>query len=355
MRSYSKFKIVMRYLYTPTFLLICMLSSLALQAQQPMLTTPQASPKAQTTQYIGLSDITVTYHRPMVKGREVYGKLVPYDRMWRAGANENTVVTLSHEATVNGSKLPAGTYGLHMIPTEKEWTIVFSSDHDSWGSYFYRKENDVLRVTTKTKACEHEEALSYTFNNVSSTSCDMVMAWGKLSVPITFEFDVHAIVVANMEKELMGVPGFYPQGWQEIATYAVNNEVALDKAEGWIDRSMSRGKTFANLNTKARLYKLQGKNAEAEKLMDEAMAMATETEINAYGYQLMNEGNTKKALEIFTLNTKKHSDSWNCWDSLGEAYLSNGDKAKAKKYYSKARKMAPADQHARIDGVMADL
>lgn len=345
----------MKNFYSSVFLVVVLLSSAPLMAQRDLLSTPEASPKAQVSQFIGLSQISVTYHRPMANGREVWGKLVPYGRMWRTGANENTVVTLTHDATVNGSPLPAGTYGLHMIPTEKAWTVVFSKDHHSWGSYFYDEANDALRVTAEANTAEHQEAMSFTFNEIKSDACDLEMTWADVSVAITFAFDVPALVVSNMELELMGVAGFYPQGWQEIATYAVNNEVALDKADGWLNRAMSRGKTFTGLSTQATLYQLQGKTKEADALMDEALAMGTEAQVNAYGYQLMNEGNTKKALEVFNLNAKNHSKSWNCWDSLAEAYLTTGDKAKAKKYYSKARKSAPEDQKARIDSAMADL
>lgn len=345
----------MKLIYTSVCLLALLLASTPIMAQQAMLSTPETSPKAKVSQYVGLSEIEVTYHRPMTRDREIWGKLVPYGRIWRAGANENTVVTLSHDAQVNGALLPAGTYGLHMIPTEEEWTIIFSKDHDAWGSYFYNKENDALRVVANAKACEHQEALMYAFSQVESKSCQLEMRWAELSVAITFQFDVHDIVVANMKRELMGVAGFYPQGWEEIATYCVNNEVHLDEAEQWIDRAMSRGKSFNSLSTKARLYRLQDKKAEADKLMDEAMAMGTEAQINAYGYQLMNEGDTKGAIEVFELNAKNHKSSWNCWDSLAEAYLQSGDKKKAKKYYSKARKMAPEDQQARINDAMKDL
>ena len=182
-----------------------------------------------------------------------------------------------------------------------------------------------------------------------------LLAWGKKQVAFTIEFDVHAIVVASMEDELTGLAGFYPQCWQQIAAYCVSNEVYLDKAEAYVDRSIRMGKNFANLNTKAQLLRLQNKKDEAEKLMDEAMAMATEQEINTYGYQLMNAGETDKAIEVFTLNTKENPKSWNCWDSLAEAYLNTGDKSKAKKYYTKARNMAPENQHSRIDDILSTI
>lgn len=322
---------------------------------QQVLTHPMASQKAKVSQQIGLTDIEIAYSSPAVKGRKVWGGIVPYDRLWRVGANENTTITLSHDAKIEGKDIPAGTYGLHMMPSEKEWTVIFSKDHSAWGSYSYRKANDALRITVTPKAADHTEWLTFSFPEKSASTTRVEMRWEKLAVGFNIALDVPEIVLANMERELTSVLGFNPDAWQEAAAYCYANDMHLDKAENFIDRSIRMRKSFGNLNIKAQLLAKQGKNKEAEALMDEALVMGTEGEINAYGYQLMTAGKTNDALEVFKMNTKKFPKSWNCWDSLAEAYLAEGNKAKAKSYYAKARKMAPEQQQERIDGILLNM
>lgn len=322
---------------------------------QQVLTYPQASQKAKVYQQIGLTDIEINYSSPAVKDRKVWGGIVPYDRLWRVGANENTTFSVSHDVKIEGKDLPAGTYGLHMMPSEKEWTIIFSKDNGAWGSYSYRKANDALTVTVTPKAASHTEWLSFSFPDKSSNSTRAELRWEKLAVSFNIELDVHAIVVANMERDLTGIAGFNGAAWQEMATYCYTNNVYLDKAESYVDRSIRFGKTFGNLNIKSQLLAKQGKQKEADAMMDDALTLANETEINAHGYQLMNAGKTSEALDVFKMNTKKFPKSWNCWDSLAEVYLAKGDKSKAKSYYAKARKLAPEGQYERIDGILLEI
>src|SRR5688572_28068888 len=157
---------------------------------QPRLTAPEPSPRAHVEQSVGLTEIAVTYHRPAVDGRKVWGALVPYGEVWRSGANENTTISFSSDVKIGGKPLRAGKYGLHTIPTAKEWTVIFSTANTSWGSFTYDQKEDALRVTvTPRPLTAHEERLSYRFDEPSNTKVTLTLAWEKLAVPIAIEVD----------------------------------------------------------------------------------------------------------------------------------------------------------------------
>lgn len=336
--------------------LAIMLLSAAAAIAQPALTLPQASPEASVSQKVGLTEIEIRYHRPAVNKRTVWGDLVPYDEVWRAGANENTTISFSSPVTVNGKPLAAGTYGLHMIPTKGDWTIAFSNMNVAWGSFSYDEKEDALRVTAKPQAAGFEERLSYRFDDPTDKSVTVAMRWEKLEVPFTVEVDTPSVVIASLRNELRGLPRFGWQGWNGAAAYAMRNKVNLDEALTWVDRSISMQENFTNLRTKAGILEAKGDAKTAAELRDKAMKIATEVEINAYGYQLLGAGKTDEAIEIFRKNVKDHPQSWNTYDSLGEAYDRKGDKKLAAENYRKAQSMTKdPDQKKRIAGILAKM
>jgi hypothetical protein len=339
-----------------TMLIIMLFSVITITAQQN-LTITQVSQKASVSQRIGLTDIVVNYHRPAVNNRTVWGGIVPYDQVWRAGANENTSISFSTDVTVENKKIAAGTYGLHMIPTKNTWTVIFSNDNAAWGSFFYNQANDAVRFTVNPVTSEFQEWLSYSFDGLSSNSTTLTLKWEKLSIPIKIEVDVNATVIASMEKELTGIPGFFWQGWNQIATYALGNNYNLNKALAWVDRSIGINKNLTNLMTKSLILESKGKSEEAEKIKKEAFTLPgiDEAQVNALGYQLMGIGKTEEALKVFEKNTLDHPDSWNAWDSLAEGLLTKGDKVKSKQLYEKALGMAPENQKDRIKGILANI
>ncbi|MCB0430096.1 MAG: DUF2911 domain-containing protein [Flavobacteriales bacterium] len=322
---------------------------------QQNLTTPRSSQAASVSQRIGLTDITVNYSSPLVRGRHIFGALVPYDQVWRCGANENTTVSFSTDVKVEGKDLKAGTYGLHMIPTANEWTIIFSSDHNAWGSFAYTKDHDVLRVTTKPVETEFHECLTYEFPVREADKTVLSLKWDKLEVPIHIEIDLHTTILNQMQTELTGLPQFSWQGWNQIASYCAVNKIRQQDALGWVDQSIGLTKNFTNLMTKSMLLEQTGKPEEAKKLKDEALPMGTETEVNQYGNQLMGLKKFDDAITVFAMNTKKHPESWNVWDSLADGYDNKGDKANAIKYYKKAHDMAPDNQKPRIKSILDRL
>ncbi|MCB1008735.1 MAG: DUF2911 domain-containing protein, partial [Acidobacteria bacterium] len=187
------------------------------EAQAPPLTLPQPSQAARVEQTVGVTRIAVDYHRPLVRERELWGALVPYDQVWRAGANENTVVTLSTPATVEGRTLAAGSYGLHMVPTAGRWTVAFSKMDAAWGSFSYDAAEDALRVEVEPLAAPHEEALAYTFDDPSGTSVTLSLRWGELRVPIRIEVDTPELVYQSLTRELRGLGRFFWQPWNQAA------------------------------------------------------------------------------------------------------------------------------------------
>lgn len=322
---------------------------------QRNLTLPEASQAAEVMQQIGLTRIRITYHSPLVNDRVVWGGIVPYNEVWRAGANENTVIEFTSDILIEGKKLPAGSYGLHMIPAKDHWTIIFSKDSKSWGSFFYDQDNDALRVSVQPETAEMQNWLSYSFRNVGADSVQVVMHWEKMQIAFDVQVNVPEVVVRSMREELKNIPGFFPEAYQQAAAYCVNRKVHLEEAELWIDKSISLRKGFANLNTKAQLLELQGKSKEAKQTSEEAMTLADEQQLNAYGYELLAQGNAAGAIRIFNENVKRYPDSWNVYDSLAEAYERSGANKSALEYYRKALAKAPEAQQKRLKGTIEKL
>ena len=324
-------------------------------AQGPPLTLPQPSQAATVSQTVGLTEVTVTYHRPRVQGREIWGKVVPYGEVWRAGANENTTIAFSTPVEVEGHVLPAGSYGFHTLPSAGAWQLIFSAVDTNWGSFSYDEKEDLLRVEVTPEAAPHEEALAYTFDDATAREATVALRWEKLRVPFKIRVDTPEIVYRSLQRELRGLPQFFWQPWNQAATTLLTNKIHLDDAMVWVDKSIAIQKNFANSFTKSRLLAERGDAAGAKKLMDEALPGANEVELNAYGYQLLGGANSADAIAIFRENVKRHPGSWNAYDSLGEGLAATGKKVEAAAIYRKALAMAPEAQKARIQGILDGL
>ena len=200
------FKLLVRALFVVEGLLL--LGSFG-QAQSFVLDLPRPSQHAVVTQRIGITDVTINYHRPMVNKRKVWGTLVPYGQVWRAGANENTTIKFTDPVSIGGKSLPAGTYGLHMIPGENEWTVIFSRNSTSWGSFTYNQAEDALRVTVKPQTADYHEALTYDFDDVNPDSSVVTLRWERVAVPFKVGVNTHEIVAENLHNQpvLMGWMG----------------------------------------------------------------------------------------------------------------------------------------------------
>jgi tetratricopeptide (TPR) repeat protein len=334
-------------------LLLCISGNLLISKAQ-MLVPREPSPGGSVSQTVGISTISVLYSRPSVKGREIWGKLVPYgwnvqpfgkgnSAPWRAGANENSVLHLSHDAMVEGTPVPAGDYGLFfVINADNSGEVVLSKDNASWGSFFYDPKRDQMRAKIRVRDLNNfTERLTYEFDSVSKNMAELDLNWEKKQFPVKIEFDVDSIFKNYALEVLNGQPGFFWQNNFNAANYALTNKVYIDQGIQWADRAIAQTPLLAPSLTKAGLLDLAGNHAEAEKALQAAMKNATENDLNNYGYQLLGEKKFDKAIAVLKLNTEKHPESANAWDSLGEAYALSGDKKNAIANFKKSLSMNP--------------
>jgi tetratricopeptide (TPR) repeat protein len=327
-----------------------------LPGQIPNIVLPKASQRATVGQTIGFTEVSITYDRPNVNQREIWGKLVPYDSVWRAGANENTVIAFSSPVRVGGRDLPAGRYGLHMIPTASEWTVILSKQAAAWGSFSYDPKEDAVRLTAVPVAAPFQEALGYTLDDPGTGSVVATLHWEKLAVPFNVEVDHKRVVVDSLRQQLRGLGRFFWQPWNRAAAWCAANDVNLAEAAEWAQSSIAINENFANLRLKANLLEKMGDSTTAAQLRRRSFEVAAELDINAYGYQLLGEGKLDSAIVMFKKNVKDYPRSWNTYDSLGEAYAKKGDKRRAAEQYGKARDLTknPVEQR-RIAGILAGL
>lgn len=321
------------------------------------LNTPRGSQKSTIKQTIGITNINITYSRPSVKGREIWGKLVPYgmnnlgfgtakESPWRAGADENTTISFSHDVTFEGKSIKAGKYGLHMVIQENgDADIILSNNNSAWGSYFYNPDEDALKVTVKTKEVAHRELLTYQFVDVQPNSTTAALIWEKKEIPFNIEVPVSHIVLADMRKKMQGQDGFTRNNWEQAANYALNNDGDLDEAMQWINTAISgqffSQKTFNNQFIKSQILIKQGKLDESLKLQESIATQANVGQLNAIGYQFLMNKKMDKAIKFFKLNVKNNPKSANVYDSLAEAYKAKGDKKNAIRNYKKALSLNP--------------
>ena len=327
-----------------------------LAAQVPPLILPKASPRASVTQTVGLTAVSITYDRPGVGGRPVWGALVPFDSVWRAGANENTVIEFSSPVRLGGQPVRAGRYGLHMIPTPGPWTIILSKQANAWGSFSYDPKEDAIRLTAAPMAGEMHEQLAYTFDSVTDSSVVATLRWEKLAVPIAIQVDTKAVVVDSIREQLRGLGRFSWQTWSQAAAWSVANDTNMEEALAWADRSIRMNEAFTNIQIRATILDKRGDRAGAAAATERALAVATEAEVNLYGYGLVAQGKVDSAIAIFKKNVATYPRSWNTYDSLAEAYATKGNKKLAIEQYSKALSLTQdPTQRTRIEGVLAGL
>jgi len=223
------------------------LAATAVSAQQQPLTTPRPSPNASISQTIGITEVTLHYSRPGINGRAIWGGLVPYNEVWRTGANENTTISFSTPVKIEGHELPAGLYGLQTIPAPGEWTVIFSKDAQLWGAFDYKQEHDALRVQVKPLPAEPQERMSFEFTDLTDSSAKVVLRWEKLQVPFKVDVDTPKAVADAAKSALRWQTGV------QAATYCIQNNTCLDDAGRWLDASIALDSNFSNQRAKALL------------------------------------------------------------------------------------------------------
>jgi hypothetical protein len=332
-----------------------LLTAVAGYGQSAVLDIPRDSQHALVSQRIGLTDVTINYHRPLVKGREVWGKLVPYGQVWRAGANENTTITFSTPVTIEGQSLEPGTYGLHMIPNQDQWTVIFSKVSTAWGSFTYDPKEDALRVNVKPHATEMHEALTYDFDAVDRDSAVAVLAWEKVAVPFKIGVKTDDIVAQSLNKQLRGIAQYTWEGWDDAANYFLANKVNLEEGLKDADRSINVEERFDNLMTKSRVLEAMGRKDEAKTVQAKAMSVASPLQLHIYARQLQGQKRQDEAFAIFRENFKKHPDQWFVHNGMARVYSSQGDYDNAVKEMKLAAAGAPDQLKSAVEGLIKRL
>ncbi|HTT32736.1 MAG TPA: DUF2911 domain-containing protein [Methylomirabilota bacterium] len=299
------------------------------------------SQRATVTQRIGLTDITITYHRPAVGGREIWDKVVPYGKVWRAGANENTTINFTDDISVEGKPLAAGTYGLHTIPDKDQWTIIFSKNATSWGSFSYDEKEDALRVTVKPQPADFREFVTYTFEEVKPDSAAATLRWEKLAVPFHISVDIKAVVLRSIKNELRSVGGFTWAGYDEAAQWCLDNNYELEQALKWEDTSIQNEDRFENWETKSRIFSAMGKKEDSDKALATALDKATAIQLYVYARGLQRNGNAKRAFELYPQVPKKDPNHWISHLALARVDSNKGDFPAATKEMTQAISGAP--------------
>jgi len=276
---------------------------------QTELDLPLASQAAQVKQRLGVTDITITYHRPMVNGRKVWDALVPSGKVWRAGANENTTIEFSTPVSVEGKPLPAGTYGLHMIPNADKWTVIFSKMAVAWGSYTYDQSEDALRVDVKPRPNEMEEALEYEFENLKPESVDVTLKWEKIAVPFKVAVTDADSVIPYIKNQMRGRAQYSWTPTEEAAQYCLTKKTNLEDGLKWAELSIQNEERFENLTTKADILQALNKGDEAKKVRDHAMQLATPVQLYSHARQLQAQKQYDEAMNIFKDVVKRDPQS----------------------------------------------
>lgn len=313
-------------------------------AQSLVLNLPRPSQHAVVSQRIGITDVTINYHRPLVNKRNVWGSLVPFGQVWRAGANENTTIAFTDPVTIEGKALPRGTYGLHMIPSENEWIVIFSKDSTAWGSFTYDQAEDALRVTVKPQAANFHEALTYDFEDVGPDSSVVTLRWEKVAVPFKVGVNTHEIVALNLPSQLRGLAQYSWDGWDDAANYLLQEKIALDEALKYSDKSIQNEERYDNFMTKSRVLDALNRKEEATAARTRALTMANAVQLHSYARQLQINGKQDEAFAIFKENAKKNPDQWVVHVGMSRMYSAQGDFSNAVKEMNVAAAGAPDGQ-----------
>ncbi len=320
-----------------------------------MLNLPRNSQHALVSQRIGITDITINYHRPLANGRQVWGKLVPYGQVWRAGANENTTITFTDPVSIEGHALDKGTYGLHMIPGENEFVVIFSKDSKDWGSFSYKQADDALRVTVKPQTTELHNALAYDFDDVKADSAVVTMSWEKVAVPFKVQVNVNDIVMASIHQQEHGLNQYYWEGWDDAAQYFLVNKINLEEALKDEEQSIQAEERYENLLNKSKILEAMGRTQDAEMFRTKALDKASAQQLYFYARQLQAEKKQDQALAVFRSTAKKYPDYWTSHMGLARVYSSQGDFDNAVKEVKLSLTTAPDSNKANLENYVKRL
>ncbi|NVK52814.1 MAG: DUF2911 domain-containing protein [Flavobacteriaceae bacterium] len=346
----------MKKIITSSVFVICLFISNHITAQfEHPVKLPPASPKAKVYQQIGVTDISISYHRPLAKGREIFGKLIPFGKVWRTGADENTVIKFSTDVTINGNNVKAGAYGLHTIPNKDNWTVILNKETKAWGSYFYDKNKDVVRFNVATKKAPHTESMTFNFTNSTPNKTTVELSWADTSISFNIEANTDALVNKNIKKQLNSLPWWGWTGLYNAARYNLNKGIYLEDALIWINRSIQNNKNFSNLSLKAQILAKQGNKAQADKINKEALSVATNRELQRAAFFKFRAKDNKAGIDILKHAIKNNASNYQSYTVMAWGYQQIKDKKNAQKMYKKALRLAPKDKKDAIKEAMKKL
>lgn len=332
-----------------------MIAASLCQAQSALLDLPRKSQNAEVTQTIGITKLTVKYSRPLVNGRKVWGGLVPYGEVWRAGANENTVITFSDPVSIEGKPLDKGSYGLFMIPTEDQWTIIFSKVSTAWGAFSYKQDEDALRVTVKPAAADFHDALLYDFDDLKPDSAMVTLRWDKLAVPFKVSVSVPQTVEQSLAKQFRGIVQYTWVSYDDAANYFLDTQTDLPEGLKYADKSIEVESRYDNLMTKSRILAAMGKTDEAKTFAAQALAKADAPQSYQYARQLQRDGKQEEAFAIYRDIAKKYPTNLFAYAGLARIAVGDGNYDEAVKEMKLAKDAAPENAKSQIQGLINRL
>lgn len=328
--------------------------------QAQLTTLPNGgNKKTSVTERVGITDVSIHYDRPGVKGREdkIWGQLIPVGftdqgfgtskaAPWRAGSNENTTIEFSNDVKIEGQDLPAGKYGFFIAYDPAQCTLIFSRNSSSWGSFFYDPKEDALRVTVKPVALDKSvERLRYEFLDETENTATIALEWEKLRIPFKVEVDYVKTQLESFRRELRSDKGFTWNAWVQAAQFCAQHNTDLDEGLSWANTAVSAPfigqKNFQTLSTQAQILTLLNRQPEADAAMKEALPLGTVAEIHQYGRQLLAQKKAKEAFDAFKLNYDKHPNEFTTNVGMARGYSGLGDYKKALAYMQKAQAQAP--------------
>ena len=340
----------------------------ALRAQLIRIPDGGVNLTCKTGRTVGVTDIDISWNAPGVKGREgrIWGTdVAPYGftvlgygsdvaSPWRAGANESTTISFSTDVTINGAPLAAGKYGFFIALYPDSCTIIFNKNTKGWGSYFYDSSLDVLRVTAvqQKEQQNSRERLEYTFSNQTPESVEVALEWERWRIPFTVKVDLVQTTLASIRTQLSGAMGFDPPSLEAAAAWCLQHKVNAEQALHWIntavDPNLGGVTSFCAMRTKAGLLGMLGKQADADAIMKTAMDQASAIELHGYGRQLLAEGKTTEAMNVFQQNYTRQKGAWPTEAGLMRGYSAMGDLKQAMEHAQLALQQAPDENSRRM-------
>ncbi|MEQ6166639.1 DUF2911 domain-containing protein [Ekhidna sp. MALMAid0563] len=357
----------MNYKHTLSFL-VCLSVGFFLHAQFHTMKIPQPSPKVVETQQLGITDITVDYSSPAIRGRDVWTNVIngygDPNLAWRAGANMNTRISFTTDVNINGNPIKAGSYGFHIDVDGDTFTLMFADHDNQWGSYYLDREKHVaLALNVQSESCPFSEQLDYEFINRTDSTVVIALEWGEKRIPFTVGVDLNKTVVESFRYELLGINTYRWQAWNDAAQWCLNRDTNLEEALEWANRSINGGyngfsanKNVTNMTTKAQLLNRLEKTEAFNETISELTSMNMSAyETNNLSMFLLQEGKAEPALKVLNSSIKKYPDTWYLKLNRSLANYFVGNSKAALKELDVVHKIAPENFQPRLKEIISEV